>query len=211
MITIPASVLEKFSGLTGAAVGVDKDYITNEMNTAITDKLKADAAGFGREVVKGSGGATPGLDGAIGRAVSKEMPNSPTVNTLPRILMGFQQGGFSGGMEQLGSAASTGLGQLGGMFGKQGEYDPNHGLPAHVAAQIGDAFQGSNAARDAARVLGPVANKAVDSLIDKSMFGPGLKMLANPMGYMTDKAKEFGITSQPFNQGAGTGGASSAS
>ena len=137
----------------------------------------------------GAGGKSTSLSGAIGSAVASELPNSPRLDMMPKIFMGFQQGGFGGGMKQLGSAISSGMNSL---FGeKQGRFADN--LPPGIIQQVGDKFKGSVAARSAADTVAPAVNRTFDHVIDNSMFGKGLKMLADPRAYIEDKAKELGM------------------
>lgn len=149
------------------------------------------ANAVGQEMVNGKGpGGKATVAGAIGKAVATELPNSPNLNTIPKIFMGFQQGGFSGGMSQMGSAISSGMDSL---FGSQKQGSIEDSLPAGVVNQIGAAFKGSPAAQSAANTVAPAVNKTFDHLLQNSIFGTGLKMLADPSAYLADKAKEFGL------------------
>lgn len=183
---------------------ITPDAMKSQITNYVTKKLEnpGEARQWGSELVEGpkGGKSQGGLAGAIGKAVAAEMPNAPNLNTLPKIFMGFQQGGFGGGMSQLGSALSSGLG---GLFKTSEVSDPSADLPDEVTSQIGDAFQGSNAATNAANILAPSVNKTFDHLIENSIFGSGLKMLADPSAYLSDKAKEFGL-GKPFSGGGKT-------
>ena len=113
---------------------------------------------------------------------------------------------MSGGLKNIGNMASQGLNSLMGsgqekvgFLEDMAKVDPEK-FPLNVKTQVGDAFEGSTAARTGADIIAPSVNKTFDHVIDNSMFGKGLKMLANPMDFISEKAKEFGL-GKPFSGG----------
>lgn len=194
------------AGALAGEFGVGPDTIKNKITQRVQDKLKGGGGyQWGQQVVKnlgGSGGQTNTLPGQIGSAIAKELPDAPNLDTIPRIFMGFQQGGFGSGMSQIGQALQRGVG---GLFKTSAQNGLD--LPPQLARNIGEAFQGSNSAMHAANLVAPAVNKTFDHLLQNSVFGKGLKMVTDPMSYIGERAKEFGLGS-PFagNEGGKSGG-----
>lgn len=196
--------LAETSGILGSFITPQtiKDRITDTVTNRLSDPTEA--KNWGEEVVQSQSAEAPqGVAGQIGKAVSQQLPQSSRLDTIPKVFMGFQQGGFSGGMQNLGSMVSNGIGSL---FKSSEDMQ----LPPQLEQNIGQAFQGSPAARQAADTVAPVVNKTFDHLIDNSMFGSGLKMLASPMKYMSDMAKKYGLPELGGAGGAQAGGTSGA-
>jgi hypothetical protein len=165
---------------------------SNVLTKGVSDEISnpGDARKFGEGLVDNA--MNPGVKkntiaGAVGSAVGKELVNSPNLNTVPKIFLGFQQGGFGGGMQQLGSAISSGFGSLfGGVKTADFKAFEKH-LPPETINQIGTDLQGSPAAKGGANVMAGPVNQTFNHLIDNSMFGSGLRMLASPFEFMRDE------------------------
>lgn len=166
------------------------DITPETIQSNITDKVKeklntpSSAKAFGRSVATGmgEGGVSQNnLEGQIGKAVADELPNASTLNTLPKAFMGFQRGGFMGGLQNLGNMAQQSFASW--MGTKAAEVK----LPPALEQAMGAQFQGSPAARGGAEEIAPVVNNAFDHLVSKSP----LKIFSGT--YLSDKAKEFGL------------------
>lgn len=193
----------------GALAGeymVGPDTIKNQITQTVKGRLAGSGGRqWGRDVVNNMGTGPKGqnLEGMIGGAIANELPDAPNLDTIPRVFMGFQQGGFGGGMNQIGQAFKRGIG---GLFKTSAQNGLD--LPPQLQRSIGEAFQGSNAAMHAANLVAPAVNKTFDHLLQNSVFGKGLKMVTDPMSYIGEQAKEFGLGT-PFagNEGGKGNGA----
>lgn len=190
--------------------------LKENLGKATQKQVNKDPAAFGKNMVNMSGGSagtstsTPSgsIANDIGKAISEKLPSSPKIGVIPRMMLGFAQGGFGGGISNMGSVIGE---RLSGMFsgGKEktaagADNHPLDKMPMDVAKRVGSAFKGSPAAQGAADQVAPMVEKGIGETMGGVIGKDAWGLISNPMGYIQDAMKNFSSGGEKKTEVPGT-------